>query len=518
MDPSPSHKTKISGKTFLVSFWTFISRIFGVFRDIATTYILGAGIAHDVFVVMLKIPNLFRRLFAEGAFSQAFIPIFTDYKTNQSNEELKKLLNLSFTAISSIVLSICIIFMIFAPLIVFVFAPGFYFDVEKKHLAIDVLRITFPYLFFVSLVAFFSSVLNTFNQFSIPAATPIAFNLSIIFGALFLTDYFDLPVLAIAWGVFFAGIIQLFISLIPIVKLKLIPKLKIDFNHPGLKKVFILMLPGILSGGIIQINILVDTIFASLLETGSPTWLYLSDRLIQLPLGIFAIAAATVILPNLSNATAENNSFEFNKNFNWALKFVFLVGIPSSVGLSFLSLEIINILFLRGEFIPMDALKTSYSLKAFCFGLVAFMAIKILNVGFFAKQDPKTPMYVALASLIINVILNWFFAFQLGLGHVGLAMGSVIAAIISFFVLLIFLIKRSILILENKSIIFLIKILFSSLCLLVALILFQSIYPNWADTNLIMQLVYLVLNIGIGSIIYFGLMFVLGLRISFFKN
>ena len=216
MDPSPSHKTKISGKTFLVSFWTFISRIFGVFRDIATTYILGAGIAHDVFVVMLKIPNLFRRLFAEGAFSQAFIPIFTDYKTNQSNEELKKLLNLSFTAISSIVLSICIIFMIFAPLIVFVFAPGFYFDLEKKHLAIDILRITFPYLFFVSLVAFFSSVLNTFNQFSIPAATPIAFNLSIIFGALFLTDYFDLPVLAIAWGVFFAGIIQLFLSLIHI--------------------------------------------------------------------------------------------------------------------------------------------------------------------------------------------------------------------------------------------------------------------------------------------------------------
>ena len=324
--------------------------------------------------------------------------------------------------------------------------------------------------------------------------------------------------MAIAWGVFFAGIIQLFINLIPIVKLKLIPKLKIDFNHPGLKKVFILMVPGILSGGIIQINILVDTIFASLLETGSPTWLYLSDRLIQLPLGIFAIAAATVILPNLSNATAEKNSFEFNKNFNWALKFVFLVGIPSSVGLYFLSLEIINILFLRGEFIPIDALKTSYSLKAFSFGLVPFIAIKILNVGFFAKQDPKTPMYVALASLIINVILNWFLAFQLGLGHVGLAIGSVIAAIISFFVLLIFLIKRSILILENKSIIFLIKILFSSLCLLAALISFQSIYPNWVDTNLTMQLIYLVLNIGIGSIIYFGLMFVLGLRISFFKN
>ncbi len=518
MDSSESQKNKTSLKTLVVSFWTFISRIFGVLRDIATTYILGAGVAHDVFVVMLKIPNLFRRLVAEGAFSQAFIPVFTEYKNNQSKEELKKLIDLTFTAISSLVLFLCIVFMVFAPIAVFIFAPGFYFDPLKKSLAIEILRITFPYLFFISLVAFFGSILNSLSLFSIPAATPIAFNLSVIIGAIFFTDYFELPVLAIAWGVFIAGLIQFLINIIPIIKLKLLPKLKFDFNHPGLKKISILMLPGILSGGIIQINILIDTIFASLLKTGSPTWLYLSDRLIQLPLGIFAIAAATVILPALSNAAALKNDFEFNEKFNWALKFIFIVGIPSSVGLYFLSLEIISILFLRGEFSTSDALMTSYSLKAFCFGLIAFMAIKILNVGFFAKQDPKTPMYVALISLILNVILNWLFAFQFGYGHVGLAIGSVIAAVVSFFILIFILLRRSILILEEKSMIFFLKIVVSSLGLLALLLGFQTLFPNFSDLSLLIQIFNLSLIIFLGAFVYFGLMFIFGLRISFFQN
>ena len=518
MDSSPSRKTKTSLQTLVVSFWTLISRIFGVLRDVATTYILGAGVAHDVFVVMLKIPNLFRRLVAEGAFSQAFIPVLTEYKNNQSREELKKLIDLTFTAISSVVLFLCILFMIFAPLVVFIFAPGFYFDPEKKMLAIEVLRITFPYLFFVTLVAFFGSILNSFGHFSIPAATPIAFNLSIIIGAIFFTDYFALPVLAIAWGVFAAGLIQFFINTIPIVKLKLLPKLKLDLNHPGIKKISLLMIPGILSGGIIQINILIDTIFASLLQTGSPTWLYLSDRLIQLPLGIFAIATATVILPALSNAATLKNDLEFNEKFNWALKFIFIVGLPSSVGLYFLSSEIISILFLRGEFSHFDALMTSNSLKAFCFGLIAFMAIKILNVGFFARQDPKTPMFVALVSLILNVILNWLFAFKFGYGHVGLAIGSVIAAIVSFFILGFILIKRSIFTLEKDSVIFLLKIIISSLVLLIVIIGFQTLFPNFSDWSLLVQISNLLLIIFFGAFVYFGLMFVFGLRMSFFKN
>jgi len=518
LDSSPSRKTKTSLQTLVVSFWTLISRIFGVLRDVATTYILGAGVAHDVFVVMLKIPNLFRRLVAEGAFSQAFIPVLTEYKNNQSREELKKLIDLTFTAISSVVLFLCILFMIFAPLVVFIFAPGFYFDPEKKMLAIEVLRITFPYLFFVTLVAFFGSILNSFGHFSIPAATPIAFNLSIIIGAIFFTDYFTLPVLAIAWGVFAAGLIQFFINTIPIVKLKLLPKLKLDLNHPGIKKISLLMIPGILSGGIIQINILIDTIFASLLQTGSPTWLYLSDRLIQLPLGIFAIATATVILPALSNAATLKNDLEFNEKFNWALKFIFIVGLPSSVGLYFLSSEIISILFLRGEFSPFDALMTSNSLKAFCFGLIAFMAIKILNVGFFARQDPKTPMFVALVSLILNVILNWLFAFKFGYGHVGLAIGSVIAAIVSFFILGFILIKRSIFTLEKDSVIFLLKIIISSLVLLSGIIGFQTLFPNFSDWSLLVQISNLLLIIFFGAFVYFGLMFVFGLRMSFFKN
>ncbi len=509
---------RVSRNTFKVSFWTLISRIFGVLRDITTTYLLGATVAHDIFVVMLKIPNLFRRLVAEGAFSQAFIPVFSEYKENKTKQELKDLLNSTFSMILSATSAICLVFMVFAPIAVLIFAPGFYFDPIKSTLATEILRIVFPYLFFVSVVAFFGSVLNTYGFYSVPAASPIAFNLSIIIFALFLSDFFNFPIYAIAWGVFFAGCFQLILNATAIAKIKLFPAIRLDFKNEGLKRILWLMLPAVLSGGVIQINILVDTIFASLLDTGSPTWLYLSDRLIQLPLGIFGIAVATVILPTLSKAVNTSDIDTYQNKFNWALKFVFLIGAPSAIGLYFLSIPIISTLFLRGEFSSLDVLMTSYSLQAFCFGLIAFMAIKILNAAFFSQQNTKTPLYIAIFSLCTNVFLNWYLAFQLDYGHIGLALGSAIASIISLLILFFILLRNSILILERSWFKFVFQILVSSIFLATFLTFVSDYFYVWTQLNLITQLGLLGLLMSLGIFIYFASMIIFGFKVSFFRE
>ena len=320
-------------KTGLVSFWTFLSRVFGLLRDVVTTSLLGSSFAHDVFVVMLKIPNVFRRLVAEGAFNQAFVPVLTEYKNLNSFTETKDVINKSFTFIFLASGTLVGLVFIFTPLFVFIFAPGFYYDEAKLVLSQDILRITFPYLFFISLVALSGSILNTFGKFSVPAATPIFFNLSIILSAIYLRDYFENTVFAIAYGVIIAGIVQLLFQIKFLLDLKLLPSFDFKILKKETKKIFNLMIPGILAGGVIQLNILIDTIFASLLETGSPTWLYLSDRLIQLPLGIFGIAIATVILPKLSSEYVTEKYLEFKENLKWGIELILIFAIPSSIAL-----------------------------------------------------------------------------------------------------------------------------------------------------------------------------------------
>ena len=283
-----------------VSAWTGVSRVFGLIRDIATTSLLGASVFHDIFVVTLKIPNLFRRFFAEGAFNQAFIPIYSDYKKKQNEKNIYSFLNALAGSFLSVLFFFTLIVLLIAPIFIFIFAPGFYFDEFKKDLAVDILRIMFPYLALISLVAFSSGIQNTHDRFSLPAFTPLIFNISLIIAAIFLAPSFNVPVYALAWGVLVAGFLQLLIHIIALRKINRLPRPNFNWSHPGLSKFLKLIFPAILAGGITQINLLIDTIFASLLETGSPTWLYVSDRLIQFPMGLFAIAIGTVLLPTLS--------------------------------------------------------------------------------------------------------------------------------------------------------------------------------------------------------------------------
>ena len=485
-----------------VSGWTGVSRLFGLFRDIATTSLLGASVFHDIFVVTLKIPNLFRRFFAEGAFNQAFIPIYSEYQSEKNEYVTKDFINALAGNFLIVLFVFTLLVLLIAPIFILIFAPGFYVDDFKRDIATDTLRIMFPYLGLISLVAFAGGIQNTHGRFSLPASTPIIFNSCLIIAAIFIAPKYELPIYILAWGVVVAGLMQLFIQFFPLKQIDRLPVPKIDFHHPGTIKVFKLMIPAIIAGGILQINLLVDTIFASLLTTGSPTWLYVSDRLIQFPMGIFAIAIGTVLLPELSKLSSDQDKTKFIDRVKKGQRFVLFIGIPSFIGLAFCSVDLISTIFLRGEFGVGDVYQSSFSLIAFSFGLPFFMLMKVLTPTFFARKDTKTPMYIALISLMMNACLNYILAFTFGFGHIGIAIGSSISAIISVLILEIILIKQGIVVLHNPVNRFNLSVLVSSIFMI--FFLHSSSSYSFIDLNSFERVLFLLFKVLISITIYFS--------------
>ena len=512
------NSVKLLASSSIVSFWTFISRLLGLVRDIVFTSLLGAGVALDAYIVITKIPNVFRRIFAEGAFNQAFVPVLSEYKEGSDESEVRVLINNIFGVLSSSLLLITLIVLLLTPIFVFIFAPGFYSEPIKNELATDILRITFPYLFFVSLVALSGSIMNTYGKFSIPALTPVFYNLILVCTAIWIAPLYEVPIYAIAWGMFVAGCIQLLIQIYPLIKLKLLPNFSLNLNHPGVKKVLYLMIPGIIAGGVSQLNMLVDTILASFLPTGSPTWLYVSDRLMQLPLGIFAIAIGTVLLPRLSSLHQTEDKEGFSRTMDWSIRLVFLIGVPSIIGLVLLSEPIILTLFERGEFIATDTRQASFSLIALALGLIAFMLIKVLIPGFFARQNPKTPLKVAAASMVVNAVLAWLLAFYLGFNHVGLAIASSIAAYFSITILLFILLKNKIYQVQKGWIIFLGRILAACLVMTVIVNLMNVEMFAWRELDQVVRFMQLLLITFSGIATYLAVLWISGLRLRDLKG
>ena len=506
-----SSNSSIFNSVKKVGGWTGISRVFGLIRDITITSLLGVSVFHDIFIVTLKIPYLFRRFFAEGAFNQAFIPVYSDYQKNNIEKDTKEFINSLAGTFVGILFVFTVLVLIFAPIFIFIFAPGFYFDDLKRELAVSVLRIMFPYLALISLVAFAGGIQNTHGRFSLPASTPIIFNVSLITAAVFIAPMFEIPIFALAWGVLVAGFVQLAIQVLPLKQINRLPIPRLDFSNSGSKKVFQLMIPAILAGGIIQINLLVDTIFASLLVTGSPTWLYVSDRLIQFPMGIFAIAIGTVLLPALSKIDFDNNKNEFISSLKKGQRFVLFIGIPSFIGLAFCSIDLVSTLFYRGEFSENDVNQASLSLIAFSFGLPFFMLMKVLTPAFFARKDTKTPMYIALVSLVLNASLNYLLAFVFNYGHVGIAVGSSIAAFVSIIILEIILVKKNIVKLQNPFNRFNFSILVSSVSLITFLYV-TSLFINFIELSELERVFYLLLKIFLAMIIYLGVARLINLK------
>lgn len=395
--------------TFIVSAMTMISRVLGLVRDMVLLNVFGAGKDFDTFVVAFRIPNFFRRLFAEGAFSQAFIPILTEYKTQRLHAEVQILISRVFGCLLSVMSLLTLVAMIAAPVIIYAYAPGFHNDAAKFDLAVDMFRLTIPYLMFMSLTAFASSILNSYGSFSTPAFAPVLLNITMIAAAWWLAPHMAQPIMALGWAVVAAGVLQLAIQIPELWRKQLLIPPKIDFKHEGVERILKLMLPALFGVSVTQINLLLNTIWASFMQDGSVSWLYSAERMTELPLGLIGVAIGTVILPSLSTQKAEHDQQKFKAMLDWAARVIVLVGVPASIALFMLSTPIIQALFQRGEFDLRDTQMTAMALQCMSGGVLAFMLIKVFAPGFYAIQDTKTPVRVGLIAVAANAILNVIF-------------------------------------------------------------------------------------------------------------
>ena len=410
----------------LVGMMTMLSRVLGLVRDMVIARYFGAGSGADAFFVAFKIPNFLRRLFAEGAFAQAFVPVLSNYRETRSINEVRGLVNAVAGSLGLVLLGVTLVAMLGAPLLTAVFAPGFLGDDIRFALASDMLRITFPYLLLISLTAFAGAILNSYDRFAVPAFTPVILNLAMIGAAVFLTPLMDTPVMALAWGVFIAGALQLFFQLPFLMRLGLMPRPRVDYRHEGVSRILKLMAPAMFGVSVSQINLLLDTVLASFLQTGSVSWLYYSDRLSELPLGVFAIAIGTVILPSLSRKHAAASADQFAATLDWAVRCVLLIGVPASLALVLLAEPLIATLFHYGEVTDRDVTMSAQSLRAYSAGLLAFMLIKVLAPGFFAREDTKTPVKIGIIAMVANMVFN--LALIVPLAHAGLALATALSA------------------------------------------------------------------------------------------
>ncbi|WP_171495467.1 murein biosynthesis integral membrane protein MurJ [Acinetobacter bereziniae] len=435
--------------TFIVSAMTMLSRVLGLVRDMVLLNVFGAGKDFDTFVVAFRIPNFFRRLFAEGAFSQAFIPVLTEYKTTKLHAEVQILISRVFGCLLMVMSLLTLISMIIAPVILYVYAPGFHSDPAKFNLAVDMFRLTIPYLMFMSLTAFASSILNSYGSFASPAFSPVLLNVAMIAGAWWLTPYMAEPIMALGWAVVAAGVLQLAIQIPELWKKKLLIPPKVDFKHEGVDRILKLMLPALFGVSVTQINLLLNTIWASFMQDGSVSWLYSAERMTELPLGLIGVAIGTVILPSLSVSKAEQDQAKFRRMLDWAARIIVLVGVPASIALFMLSTPIIQALFQHGAFDARDTQMTALALQCMSGGVLAFMLIKVFAPGFYAIQDTKTPVRVGLMAVAANAILNIIFIgiFKLinwQAEHMALAIASSGSALVNAGMLYFYLHKKDI--------------------------------------------------------------------------
>ena len=419
--------------TGTVGLFTLLSRVLGLVRDVVIANTFGVSRATEAFFIANKIPNMLRRFFAEGAFSQAFVPVLNEYREKRDLAALRELIAGVSGTLGWFLFALTALGVLAAPLLVYVFAPGFSGD-DRFELTTAMLRFTFPYLLFVSLTALAGGVLNTFHRFAVPAFTPVLLNVVLIAAALWYAPTLAEPGMALAVGVFVAGIVQLGFQLPFLLRLGLLSLPRWRPRAAGVTKVRRLMLPALFGSSVAQINIMIDNIIASALAAGSVSWLYYSDRLMEFPLGVFGIALATVVLPRLSSQFASEDGVAYSRTIDQALRLSALIGIPAAIGLIVLSGPMIATIFFTGAFTRFDTQMAQLSLIAFSIGLLGFIGVKILAPAYFARQDTRTPVRTAAVALVVNVTLNaalFVVARRTGLigAHAGLALATSIATI-----------------------------------------------------------------------------------------
>ncbi len=497
---------------------TMVSRVLGFVRDLVLARVFGADAATDAFFVAFKIPNFLRRLFGEGAFATAFVPVLMEYKEQRSHDELKALVDHVAGTLGLVLLVVSFLGVLAAPVLVSVFAFGWVMDgaTEKLDLAAQMLRLTFPYLLFISLTAFAGGILNAHNRFAVPAFTPVLLNLSLIGAALWLSPLFHQPVVALAWGVLIAGVAQFTFQLPFLHRLKLFPGFRPAPRHEGVIRIMKLMVPALFAVSVVQINLLLDTVLASFLQTGSISWLYYSDRLMEFPQGVLGVALGTVILPGLSRHHADGDPRAFSQTLDWGLRTTLLLGAPAAVGLAVLAAPMIATLFLSSNFDATDVRMASLSLMAYSVGLLGFIFIKVLAPGYYARQDTRTPVRIGLIAMGVNMIFNLALIFPLQ--HAGLALATSLSAFVNAGLLFRGLRRGKVYQPGGEWNALWWKVLCACVVMAGVLLWGMPVLEAWLSAGILERAGWLAGWIGIGMVVYLGCLYALGIRPRHLRN
>jgi putative peptidoglycan lipid II flippase len=513
---------RLIAKTSVVSGMTLLSRILGLIRDVVFARFFGASLVMDAFLVANRIPNMLRRFFAEGAFSQGFVPVMARYRERYDHEDARDFVDSVAGTFGLILFLVTLAGVVAAPLLVAIVAPGFIGQDGRFELATLMLRFTFPYLFFVSLTAFAGGILNTYGRFGVPAFTPVILNVVLIAGAIWLAPLLEEPGMALAYAVFVAGLFQLLFQLPFLMRIRALPRPRWALHHEGVRRVTKLMLPAIFGSSVAQINVLLGGIIASMLGVGKISLLYYSDRLMEFPLGLFGIALATVTLPYLSRQAANESLDEFADTLDWSMKLVLLIAVPAAIGLILLAEPLVATIFFGGAFTASDVELTALALQAFAIGLVGFSYVKILAPAYFAREDTRTPVRIGLIALGVNLVLSVSFAWYLtSIGfegtHAGLALAISIAALLNA-VLLYRGLRRDGVARHGKGWLWLFgRVSIANAVMCVVLVQLQRPGSWWLQVGIFDRISWLSVSIVAGASAYFVVLLILGMRVGDFR-
>ncbi|VFP86729.1 Lipid II flippase MurJ [Candidatus Erwinia haradaeae] len=493
-----------------VSFVTLCSRVLGFSRDSLIAYIFGSGMVTDAFFVAFKLPNLFRRIFAEGAFSQAFIPILTEYK-NAKNIELTKVFIRHASGLLTLIVSLVSLLGIFvAPWVIIVTAPGFSHTTEQFVITVSLIHIIFPYILLISLASLAGSILNTWNFFVVPALSPILLNFSMISFLLLATPYFHPPIMALAWAVLVGGILQFFYQMPSLKKLGLLVLPRIDLRDNAVRRLVRQMASGIIGVSVSQVSLIINTTLASFLEIGSVSWIYYSDRLMEFPIGVLGVALGTILLPALSKSFMSGQQALYSQIMDWGLRLCFLLAIPGSVALCILAKPLTIVLFQYGKFTPFDVTMTQRSLVAYSVGLIGLIVMKVLAPGFYARQDMSTPFKIAIVTLLATQIMN--LAFIGPFKHAGLSLSIGLSACLNTGLLYWQLLKKRFFVPQPGWMKFFIRLFIAVLAMAISLFGVSHMIQDWSMGGMPERLLRLSVVCGIGISVYCLMLLIVGFR------
>ncbi|MCF9245351.1 murein biosynthesis integral membrane protein MurJ [Vibrio parahaemolyticus] len=506
----------------IVSAMTLISRVLGLVRDVVVANLMGAGASADVFFFANKIPNFLRRLFAEGAFSQAFVPVLTENHAQGDMDKTRELIARAAGTLGVIVSIVTVLGVLGSGVVTALFGFGWFLDwmhggpaAEKFELASLMLKITFPYLWFITFVALSGAILNTLGKFAVSSFTPVFLNVMIILAAWFISPQMSQPEIGLAIGVFLGGLVQFLFQIPFLIKAGVMVKPKWGWRDPGVVKIRTLMIPALFGVSVSQINLLFDTFIASFLQTGSISWLYYSDRLLEFPLGLFGIAIATVILPALSRKHVDSQSEGFAHTMDWGVRMVTLLGIPAMLGLMALAKPMLMVLFMRGEFSPQDVHQASLSLLAYASGLLNFMLIKVLAPGYYSRQDTKTPVKYGIIAMVTNMVFNAIFAYFYG--YVGLAIATALSAFVNMALLYRGLHIAGVYQITKRTVFFIIRLVVAGAAMVAAILWQLEDVSVWLEWSFAHRSGMLGMLIGLGAAVYLAVLFLTGVRLKDLK-